>query len=147
MDSTLIKGVTVTPLKRIHHPQGDVYHGLKASEESFKSFGEAYFSTVLFDSIKGWKKHSEMTLNLIVPMGAIRFVVYDDRESSPTKGKFFDITISAENYCRLTVAPGLWMAFQGRDKNNVNLLLNLASIEHNPTEAVAIKLDEIKYEW
>ena len=147
MDTTVINGITVTPLKRIHHPQGDVYHALKSSEASFRGFGEAYFSTVLFSNIKGWKKHSQMTLNLVVPLGAIRFVVYDDRVSSSTLGKFFDITLSSDNYCRLTVAPGLWMAFQGRDENNLNLLLNLASIEHNPAEAITTKLDEFKYEW
>lgn len=146
MGAQLIDGIIVTPLKRIHHPQGDVYHALKASESSFQKFGEAYFSSVKSQTIKGWKKHTEMVLNLVVPVGAIRFVVYDDRPASATNGKFFDITLSSENYSRLTVAPGLWMAFQGAGPD-LNLLLNLASIEHNPQEAVSIALDEIKYEW
>lgn len=146
MGPTVIKGVLVTSLKRIHHPLGDIYHALKSSEPTFQKFGEAYFSTVHFNSIKGWKKHHEMVLNLVVPVGAVRFVVYDDRSGSETQGKFFDITISKDNYCRLTVEPGLWMAFQGAGEE-LNLLLNLASIEHNPKEATSIKLDEIKYEW
>lgn len=146
MGNAVIRGVMVTPLKRIHHPLGDVYHALKSSESSFEKFGEAYFSTVNPGSIKGWKRHSQMTLNLVVPVGAIRFVVYDDREISETKGQFFDITLSAQNYSRLTVSPGLWMAFQGRDEG-LNLLLNLASIEHNPEEATSLMLEEIKYEW
>lgn len=146
MGTQLIEGVTVTPLKRIHHPQGDIYHALKCSEPSFVQFGEAYFSSVIPNSTKGWKKHQVMTLNLVVPVGAIRFVVYDDRIGSATKGTFFDITLSNENYARLTVAPGLWMAFQGAGPE-LNLLLNLASIEHNPQEAVSVPLDEIKYDW
>lgn len=146
MGTTVIKGVTLTPLKRIHHPQGDVYHAMKSSEPSFSKFGEAYFSTVHSGNIKGWKKHHEMILNLVVPAGAVRFVVFDDRETSETKGKFFDVTLSKDNYCRLTVEPGLWMAFQGAGPD-LNLLLNLASLEHNPAEATAIKLEEIKYEW
>lgn len=146
MGSTVIKGVVVTPLKRIHHPQGDIYHALKSSEPTFQKFGEAYFSTVHLNSIKGWKKHHEMVLNLIVPVGAVRFVIFDDRSESESKGKFFDITLSKDNYFRLTVEPGLWMAFQGIG-DDLNLLLNLASIEHNPEEATSIKLDEINYEW
>lgn len=146
MGNKIIAGVTVTSLKRIHHPQGDVYHALKASEKSFEKFGEAYFSTVHHKSVKGWKKHRLMTLNLIVPVGAIRFVVYDDRENSETRGSFLDITLSETNYSRLTVAPGLWVAFQGAGEK-FNLLLNLASIEHDPNEAVSVNLEQIKYEW
>lgn len=146
MGTALIEGVTLTPLKRIHHPQGDVYHAMKASEATFDKFGEAYFSTVISGQIKGWKQHTEMILNLVVPAGAIRFVVYDDRASSSTKGQFFDVTLSKDNYQRLTVAPGLWMAFQGAG-TDFNLLLNLASLEHNPSEATSVTLDKINYDW
>lgn len=142
----MIKGVSVTPLKIIHYHQGDIYHAMKSSEDSFKKFGEAYFSTVRKDCIKGWRKHHEMILNLVVPVGSIRFVIFDDREGSETRGRFFDITLSKDNYCRLTVAPGLWMAFQGIG-DTVNLLLNIASIEHNSEEVTKASLEEIKYEW
>ena len=37
------------------------------------------------------------------------------------------------------------MAFKGLDK--YNMLLNLASIEHDPNEAINIGIEEIKYEW
>ena len=146
MGTNSIEGITLTPLKRIHHPKGDIYHALKTSESSFIEFGEAYFSTIHFCSIKGWKKHQEMTLNLVVPVGSVRFVVYDDRVDSKTLGKFFDVTISKDNYCRLTVAPGLWMAFQGVNEG-LNLLLNIASVEHRPEEAITRNLEEISYDW
>lgn len=141
----LIDGVVLTSLKKIQHPLGDVFHAMKASEYTFEKFGEAYFSTVNYQAIKGWKKHTEMVLNLVVPVGEIRFVIYDDREGL-TKGHFFDVTLSQDNYQRLTVAPGLWLAFQGVG-SNLNLLLNIASLEHNPTEAISITLDKISYDW
>lgn len=142
----LIDGVVLTSLKKIQHPLGDVFHAIKASENTFEKFGEAYFSTVNHHAIKGWKKHTEMVLNLVVPAGEIRFVIYDDREGSLTKEQFFDVTLSQDNYQRLTVAPGLWLAFQGVG-SNLNLLLNIASLEHNPTEAISITLDKISYDW
>ena len=70
-------GVTLTPLKIIPHPSGDVLHGIKSSEASFAGFGEAYFSTINQGDIKGWKKHSKMTLNLVVPKGEIQFVIFE----------------------------------------------------------------------
>lgn len=133
-------GVVLTSLKQIHHPKGDIFHAMKKSDNGFDGFGEAYFSTVNQNDIKGWKKHTKMTLNLLVPVGEIEFVVYNEI----TK-KFFDIKLSQDNYQRLTVQAGLWMAFRGI--GNQNMLLNLASIEHDPEEANNIELTDIAYNW
>ena len=143
---TGIEGITITPLKQIKTQKGDVFHALKASEESFSNFGEAYFSFVNKNAIKGWKKHSLMRLNLIVPVGSIRFVFFDDRSESKTKGIFKSIVLGPEkNYCRLTVNPGVWMAFRGLE--DLNCLLNIASIPHDPNEAINVDLNEIGYDW
>jgi len=131
-------GVTLTPLKKITLPKGDIFHAMKASDDGFCGFGEAYFSTVNKSYIKGWKKHSEMTLNLVVVTGEIEFVVYDE-------DSFFNVKLSKDNYQRLTIKPKLWLAFRGI--GNENILLNLASIEHNPRESVSEKLDTFDYNW
>ena len=133
-------GVILTPLKKIHNPKGDVYHVMKKSDAGFNGFGEAYFSTIHKGSIKGWKKHINMTLNLVVPTGEIEFIVYDEN----TKG-FFGVRLSENNYQRLTVKSGLWVAFRSIEEHS--MLLNLASIEHDPQETINIGLDEIEYEW
>ena len=133
-------GVILTPLKQIHNPKGDIFHAMKKSDDGFDGFGEAYFSTIHQGDIKGWKQHTKMTLNLVVPFGKIEFVIYDEK----TK-EFFSVVLSQDNYQRLTVSLNLWMAFRGIDENS--MLLNLASIEHNPSEAINIELSEIKYEW
>ena len=133
-------GVILTPLKQIHNPKGDIFHAMKKSDDGFDGFGEAYFSTVNKNDIKGWKKHTQMTLNLVVPIGEIEFVVYDEN-----KNNFFSVKLSQDNYRRLTVSPNLWMGFRGI--GDYNVLLNLASIEHNPLESEYTDLSEIKYEW
>lgn len=141
-----LDGVVITPLRVIKGESGKVMHALKSQEESFQEFGEAYFSTVNHGAIKGWKKHQEMISNLIVPNGIIKFVLYDDRPGSSTYHSFQVATLSPENYCRLTVPPGVWMAFQGLGKDE-NMLLNIASIPHDPSEAdnLPIKNDTIPY--
>ena len=133
-------GVILTPLKQIYHPKGDIFHAMKKSDIGFDGFGEAYFSTINQNDIKGWKKHTKMTLNIVVPVGNIEFVVYDENSK-----EFFSTKLSHNNYQRLTIKAGLWMAFKGLDK--YNMLLNLASIEHDPNEAINIGIEEIKYEW
>ena len=61
------------------------------------------------------------------------------------KKEFFAVKISKNNYQRLTVKAGVWMAFRG--VGEYNMLLNLASVEHDPSEAVNIDLNDIRYEW
>jgi len=85
-----------------------------------------------------------MTLNLIVPVGIIRFVLYDDREGSSTQGKTTSIELGADNYQRLTVPPGLFMAFEGIGED-LNLLLNVADLEHDPDEVERVDLDRFPY--
>jgi dTDP-4-dehydrorhamnose 3,5-epimerase len=133
-------GVILRPLKQIYHPKGDIFHAMKKSDDGFDGFGEAYFSTINKGDIKGWKKHTQMTLNLVVPVGEIEFVVYDENSK-----EFFSVKLSPNNYQRLTIKPGLWMAFRGIGE--YNMLLNLASIEHDPSESISIELENIIHDW
>ena len=146
----LIDGVILTDLKIIPAENGRVMHGLKATESSYNGFGEAYFSSVGKGKVKGWKQHLEMTLNLIVPVGTIRFVIYDDRADSKTYKTFNEFYLGPEEkYSRLTITPGLWMAFQGVGED-LNLLLNIASIPHDPAEVIQLpqENDQIpNYNW
>tara|TARA_B100000795_G_C22800901_1_gene441876 strand:+ start:3274 stop:3681 length:408 start_codon:yes stop_codon:yes gene_type:complete len=132
-------GVELNPLKVISHPKGDILHGIKSSSEGFSSFGEAYFSTINHLEVKGWKLHKKMVLNFVVPVGEVEFVVFDEKE-------YFTITLSKNNYKRLTISPNLWVAFRGKS-NQTNLVVNIASIEHNPNESVNVDLDSIAYDW
>jgi dTDP-4-dehydrorhamnose 3,5-epimerase len=131
-------GVILTPLKQISHAKGAIFHAMKISDKGFSGFGEAYFSTVNKSSIKGWKKHTKMTLNLVVVTGEVEFVVHDSVD-------FFNVKLSKDNYQRLTVEPGLWVAFRGL--SDENMLLNLASIEHNPSESKSVDLGAFDYDW
>lgn len=130
-----MQGISLNQLRIIGGEDGKVMHALKESEDSFIKFGEAYFSTVNCNAIKGWKKHTQMHSNLIVPFGEVQFVFYDDRGGSETQGCFFSVNLSTNNYLRLTVEPGLWMAFKGIGGGE-NTILNIASISHDPKEAL-----------
>lgn len=141
-----IEGVKLSELKNIYLETGNIYHALKKSDESFSGFGEAYFSTVNYKAIKAWKKHKEMVCNLIVPVGKVLFVLYDDREKSITKNSYYEVELSLENYYRLTIPPGVWTGFQGLSEN-LSVILNIASIEHNPEEVDRLEIENIPYQW
>ena len=99
-------------------------HALRNYEESFNGFGEAYFSSVKKDMAKGWKMHKEMTLNLIVPVGNIRFIILKKNTNNNTiVSPLIDVTLGESNYSRLTVPPEYWVAFKGVE-TETNILLN-----------------------
>lgn len=142
-----MEGVSLHPLKHITVPKGDIYHAMKSTDEGYCGFGEAYFSQIEQGQTQGWKRHNRMMLNLIVPVGAVKFVVYDDREGSATKGQFAEIILSPKsNYQRLTVAPGLWMAFYGVGEG-VSMLMDIIPEPHDPSEASCVDLNEIAYNF
>lgn len=147
MDKIEMKGVGIYPLKHIIVPKGDIYHALKATDEGFKGFGEAYFTKIAHGEVKGWKKHNKMTLNLIVAVGTVKFVVYDDREGSETKGEFCELILSPDgDYCRFTLEPGLWMAFTGVSEGE-SMLLDIIDMPHDPNETDKKDLSEIPYKF
>lgn len=131
---TVENAAYVTPLRIITHPKGDILHALKASEGSYQGFGEAYFSTIDTGETKGWKKHLRMHMNLVVPVGSIAFHVYNEAQ-----GQSRVFTLNHHNYQRLTVPPGNWVAFKGLSEG-LNVLLNLANLEHDPLEAINVDL-------
>ena len=139
-----MKGITLTPLQLIKGEKGTVLHALKATDAEFSSFGEAYFSTVNFGTTKGWKRHNRMVMNLVVPEGAIKFIIIDDRGRSL---EVFETLLGpTTNYSRLTIEPGLWVAFEGVGEG-VNLLLNIASILHDPNETDSLPLDNDQFNY
>ena len=146
MDKINIEGVILTPLKKITHPRGDILHAMKENDSGYAGFGEAYFSTIKHGEIKGWNLHRKMTLNLVVPMGKVTFVIYDDKDGSNSKENYFKVTLSQTNYQRLTVPPGLWLAFKGIG-SSTNLILNVANMEHDSNELDRIEFDMVDYNW
>ena len=142
----MLSGMIKTDLNILEAESGSVYHCLKNTDKGFKEFGEVYFSSVKKDTIKAWKRHKKMTLNLIVPVGDVQFCFIDLREQSNTFNKTFKIILSQNPYCRLTVPPGIWFGFKGIS-DGLNLICNVANIPHDPDEMVRKKINEIEMDW
>jgi dTDP-4-dehydrorhamnose 3,5-epimerase len=141
MDQVNLTDIRVTPLQRITVSGGDVLHALKATEDGFCGFGEAYFSVIEYGIVKGWKRHTRMYMNIVVPVGMVRFVFYDDKKAS-----FREEMMGVDRYVRLTVPPGIWFAFQGAAAQ-ASYVLNIASIPHDPNEVERLSCSEIHYQW
>jgi len=144
----MINGVKLTQLKQLLDERGKVMHMLRADSDGFPGFGEIYFSCVYPGAVKAWHIHKRMTLNYAVPHGNIKFVLYDDRENSPTRGELQEIFLGPDNYCLVTVPPRVWNGFKGIGLT-MAIVANCASIPHDPAEID--RLDpfspDIPYSW
>ncbi len=144
----MIDGVIVSPLRQFPDERGKVMHMLRSDAPHFVSFGEIYFSCVYPGAIKGWHLQKVMTLNYTVPHGRIKFVLFDDREGSSTKGEVNEFFMGPDNYNLVTVPPMIWSGFKGIG-TEAALVANCASTPHDPTTTDRKAVDDpsIPYDW
>ncbi len=141
MGKNILNKIRITPLKIINSHHGNVMHVLKKKELKKWNFKEAYFSKIKFNKIKAWKFHLKMTLNLVVPIGSVKFVFYSEKNK-----RFRIVKIGAKKYSRLTVPPKIWFGFKGISRHE-SVILNLSNIEHNSKEILRLHKNKIKYNW
>ncbi len=140
---TMSDDVFFRPLKMISVAGGDVFHGLKQSDDSFSGFGEAYFSFVQKDAVKGWKRHRLMRCNLIVPVG---LVVFNCITPDGTHSIYRIGPEAPGSYGRLTIPPGHWFAFGGLASPQ-SCILNISDIPHDPDESEQKPIGESPWRW
>ena len=140
----MLEGFKIIKLKQYFLEEGNLFHGLKNSDDGYDKFGEIYFSFINKNSIKAWKFHKKMTLNLIVPVGSIRFNFLDFREESSTFKEKFTLTLSDKDYSRLTVPPKIWFGFKGLG-DKTNLLVNIANMPHDDNEVETKDINKFEF--
>jgi len=144
----MIEGVAIVPLRRIPDERGTIMHMLRRDDEHFLEFGELYFTTIYEGVVKGWHKHTEMTLNYACPFGRIKLVLYDDREGSPTHGTLVEVFLGPDNHVLAVIPPGVWNGVKSMSAPFA-LLANCCTHTHDPSRTT--RLDphgaEIPYDW
>lgn len=144
----MIAGVEVVPLKRIADERGTVYHMLKATDPHFRQFGEIYFSSVFPGVVKGWHRHHEMTLNYACIFGRIKLALYDERETSPTKGQLMEVFLGPDNYSLVVIPPEVWNGFKGMSEPYA-IVANCCTHPHDPKRSMRMDpfQNHISYDW
>ncbi len=135
-----IKNIKKIKLLSFKNNKGNVLRAFRRKEEKIGKFGEVYLSWINKKTIKGWKMHKKMHMNLIVPIGLVKFVFYENN-------KFKEIIVGEKKYFRIYVPNQIFFAFQNLSKKK-SLVINYANIIHqNDDEVINKNLREIKYKW
>ena len=128
-------------IKIINNPKGDILLGINKKDKNFKKFSELYFSKINYNKIKAWKKHSKATMNILVPFGEIKFVIYDDK-----KKIFYSEIIGEKYYNLLTIFPKVTFGFMGLNKP-YSILANLSNYINDINEYKNIEINKINFDW
>ena len=144
----MIEGVQVIPLRRIPDERGTIVHMLRRTDPHFQQFGEIYFSTVYKGAIKGWHRHTEMTLNYACVFGRVKLVLFDDRASSPTRGEITEIFLGPDQHSLVVIPPEVWNGHKGMC-DPFSIIANCCTHTHDPSRTT--RLDplgtDIPYDW
>lgn len=124
---------------KINHNKGDIFKIITKNDHGFDSFEEVYASSVKYNQVKAWKLHKKMTLNLVVLIGSVKFVFYDNNQ-------FLSYIIGEDNYKRIVVPPNIWFGFKGLSKS-LNLVINVANLIHHDQEVLREDVNKFQYDW
>ena len=144
----MIDGVIIIPKKQIIDARGKIMHMMRNDDANFTKFGEIYFSYSHPNTVKAWHLHKLMTVNYICVVGKIKLVLFDDRSESLTKGFLEEIFLTTDNYCLVSVPPGIWNGFKSIE-NKFSIIANCSDIPHNKNEMLRRPFDDpyFNYNW
>ena len=135
-------GIDTIDLSIYKNEKGSVLKGFLKSQDNDFDVQEVYFSEIVKGEIKGWKKHKEMTCNLVVPKGAARFVILNP----DNQADHFSVVLSRSNYKMLKIPPGYWFAFQGIQED-LSLIVNITDLEHDELESQEKDINSFYFNW
>jgi dTDP-4-dehydrorhamnose 3,5-epimerase len=109
----LIDGVRVRAARTIPDHRGSICVMLDPRwEVDEMPIVYTYWVTIRPGAVKGWILHETYDDRLFLASGAVRWVLYDDREGSATRGRLNEFFFDAHNRSLLRIPRGVWHAVQ-----------------------------------
>ncbi len=149
-DSRRIDGVIVQPLRVIPDERGRLMEILRCDDTFFSGFGQVYLTTVYPGVVKAWHYHRSQEDRFTCVRGMVKAVLYDDRESSPTRGIVNEIYVGEHNPCLIIIPPGVhhgWKCVSDYEA----YVINVPSHPYNRTDPDEFRLPAheggIPYDW
>ena len=88
--------------------------------------------------------HKKITLNIVVPIGNVRFVLFEMKKNKVSKIE--EVKIGQDDYRLLTINPKIWYGFIGISKNP-SMIVSLTNMLHDENEMVRENINFFDYNW
>lgn len=146
----MIDGVLTKKLARLVDERGYLMEILRADDELYDKFGQAYVSACFPGMIKAWHCHQVQYDHFCCLQGNLKVGLFDEREDSPTNGQTQTIVIGDLNPCLVRIPPFVWHGFMAVGDETA-VVLNLPTEMYNyeqPDELRrALHDPEIPFVW
>jgi dTDP-4-dehydrorhamnose 3,5-epimerase len=134
----VIDGVRIKEIRDIVDARGALQVMVRADEtEFFERFGEVYFSITNPGAVKAWHRQMVQTNLLSCILGNLQLALYDDRETSTTKGELQLMEFGDRERKLVRVPPGVIYGWHNRGEIPA-ILANCASGVHDPQRSEKI---------
>ncbi|MDH7603051.1 MAG: dTDP-4-dehydrorhamnose 3,5-epimerase family protein [Armatimonadota bacterium] len=146
----MIEGVMIKQLKKHADERGYLMEMLRADDEMFGKFAQAYVALNYPGVVRAWHYHKKQDDIWVCVKGMIKAVVYDSREGSPTYGEVNEFFLGDNNPIMLKIPVGTMHGYKTIGVEP-SLLVNFPSELYNPKEPDEYRepwnSDKIPYDW
>jgi dTDP-4-dehydrorhamnose 3,5-epimerase len=146
----MIHGVRTKALRVIPDERGRLMEILRADDELFVKFGQVYVTTTYPQVVKAWHYHRAQTDHIAVVQGMIKFVLYDSREDSPTRGETNEFFIGVHNPLLIQVPKGIyhgWKCISEEEAIVINIPTEVYAYQSPDEYRLPPHGRDIPYDW
>jgi dTDP-4-dehydrorhamnose 3,5-epimerase len=136
-----IDGVWIKDLRVIPDERGRLQEILRADDEGFERFGQAYVSTTYPGVVKAWHLHRVQVDYFCCVKGMVKLVLYDARDESPTKGLVTEHFIGVHNPQLVRVPAGVYHGWKCTSEDE-SIVFNIPTEPYNHDQP-----DEYRAPW
>lgn len=146
----MIEGVKTKDLTCHPDERGRLWEILRSDDDIFQHFGQVYVTTAYPGVVKAWHAHELQTDFFTVLSGMAKFVLYDMRPDSSTRGHIQEFFLGRDNLKLITIPPGVYHGFKCMGDQEV-MALNCPTRPYNAGQPDELRLpadsDQIPYDW
>lgn len=146
----MIEGVVIKQLKLIPDERGRLMEMLRSDEDIFAGFGQVYMTTTYPQVVKAWHYHKKQDDFIVCVKGMLKLVLFDDRETSATRGEVAEFFIGDHNPMLVKVPRMVYHGWKCISTDEA-IVINVPTEPYNREEPDEYRLDphnnNIPYRW
>jgi len=146
----LIDGVMIKKLNVLPDELGRLMEILRADDDIFDKFGQAYLTTAYPGVVKAWHYHKLQDDHFAVLHGMMKVVLYDSRDGSTTQGQVNEFFMGLHNPILVRIPRGVYHGFKCISTTEA-IVINLPTEVYRYDQPDEYRLDahtpEIPYDW
>jgi dTDP-4-dehydrorhamnose 3,5-epimerase len=146
----VIEGVAVKQLRLIPDERGRLMEMLRSDEDIFAKFGQVYMTTTYPQVVKAWHYHKKQDDFIVCVKGMLKLVLFDDRQTSATRGEITEFFIGDYNPVLVRVPRMVYHGWKCISTDEA-IVINIPTEPYNREEPDEYRLDphnnNIPYRW